>query len=57
MSSAQSDAIREQLGTVIALLRPYAMSSGTFTNLPDVKEAVILARTALERVERLLGIP
>ena len=53
--SILSDAVREQLRQVVAVLRPYAMSSGAFHNLDDVREAVILSQRALERAEKLLN--
>jgi hypothetical protein len=53
--STPSDAVREQLRQVVAVLRPYAMSSGAFYNLDDVREAVILSQRALERAQKLLN--
>jgi hypothetical protein len=57
MTSQQADLIREQLRQAVAILRPYAMSSGVFHDAADVKEAVTLAQMALERAEKLLARP
>ena len=53
--STLADQIREQLRQVVAVVRPYAMSSGPFNELCDVRAAVNLAMHALERAQRLLN--
>jgi hypothetical protein len=55
MTSPEADAIREQLSMVIAILRPYAMSSGAFHDLVDLRVAIESAEVALERARRLVN--
>jgi hypothetical protein len=54
MTSQQSDAVREQLRQAVVILRPYAMSSGAFHDVDDLRQAIILAQHALERAQKLL---
>ena len=55
MTNQQSDAVREQLREAVVILRPYAMSSGAFHDVEDLREAIILAQHALERAQKLLN--
>ena len=54
MTNHQSDAVREQLREAVVILRPYAMSSGAFHDVDDLRQAIILAQHALERAQKLL---
>lgn len=54
MTQQKSDAVREQLNLTLALLTPYARSSGAFHDDDDVRQAVVMAAHALERALTLL---
>jgi hypothetical protein len=45
--------IREQMGLVIQVLRPYSQSVGLFNDWHDLREALQVAAHALERAQLL----
>lgn len=51
---AFEDELREHLGRLIAITRPYAMSRGRFHDIHDVGEALAAAERELERAEALV---
>jgi hypothetical protein len=52
-SASHRSLLAEQLGRVIAILRPYAMSRGLFVNPEDSRAAIELAGIALSRAGSL----
>ena len=51
--TTKHDEIREQLQQVVAVVRPYAQSTGPFHDIEDVRSAITLAQHLLERAKEL----
>ena len=51
--TTKHDEIREQLQQLMALIRPYAQSTGPFADMQDVRAAIGLGTTLLHRAEVL----
>lgn len=51
--STKHDEIREQLQQLLALIRPYAQGTGPFADLQDLRSAIGLAETLLNRAKIL----
>lgn len=53
MSTTVHDEIREQLQQIVAVLRPYAQSTGPYHDLDDVRSAITLSKMLLAKAEEI----